>query len=46
MSVHNTCGDDFSTNEELQSFKNDLAEEFNDLTQAFSTKINSFKSDI
>ena len=32
---NNTCRDAFNIKKELQSFKNELAEEFNRLTQAF-----------
>ena len=42
---NNTCRDTFSIKEELQSFKNELVEEFNRLTQAFFAEINSLKSD-
>ena len=42
---NNTCRDAFNIKEELQSFKNELVEEFNRLTQAFFAEINSLKSD-
>ena len=42
---YNTCRDAFNIKEELQSFKNELIEEFNRLTQAFFAEINSLKSD-
>ena len=41
----NTCRDAFNIKEELQSFKNELVEKFNRLTQAFFAEINSLKSD-
>ena len=41
----NTCRDAFKINEELQSFKNELVEASNRLTQAFFTEIKSLKSD-
>ena len=41
---NNTCRDAFNI-KELQSFKNELVEEFNRLTQAFFAEINSLKSD-
>ena len=40
-----TCRDAFNIKEELQSFKNELVEEFNCLTQAFFAEINSLKGD-
>ena len=40
---YNTCR--YASREELQSFKNELAEEFSHLTQAFFTEINLLKSD-
>ena len=40
----NTCRDAFNIKEELQSFRNELVEEFN-LTQAFFAEINSLLSD-
>ena len=43
---NNTCGDAFNIKEELQSFKNELVEEFNRPTQAFFAEINSLKSDV
>ena len=42
---NNTCRDAFNIKEELQSFKKELVEEFNRLTQAFFTEIKSLKSD-
>ena len=48
MSLHtknNACRDAFKINEELQSFKNELVEASNRLTQAFFTEIKSLKSD-
>ena len=42
---NNTCRDTFNIKEELQSFKNELVEEFNRFTQAFLAEINSLKSD-
>ena len=42
---NNTCRDGFNIKEELQSFKNELVEEFIHLTQAFFTEIKSLKSD-
>ena len=42
---NNTCRDAFNIKEELQSFKNELVEEFNCLTQAFFAEINSLKGD-
>ena len=42
---NNTCRDGFKIKEELQSFRNELVEEFNRLTQAFFTEIKSLKSD-
>ena len=42
---NNTCRDAFKIKEELQSFRNELVEEFNRLTQAFFTEIKSLKSD-
>ena len=41
----NTCRDAFNIKEELQSFKIELVEKFNRLTQAFFAEINSLKSD-
>ena len=38
---NNTCKDAVNIKEELQSFKNELIEEFNRLTQAFFEEINS-----
>ena len=43
---NNTCGDASNLKEELQSFKNELVEEFNRLTQAFFVEINSLKNDV
>ena len=43
---NNTCRDAFNIKEEVQSFKNELVEEFNRLTQAFFAEINSLKSDV
>ena len=43
---NNTCKDAVNIKEELQSFKNELIEEFNRLTQAFFEEINSLKSDV
>ena len=43
---NNTCRDAFNIKEEVQSFKNELVEEFNRLTQAFFVEINSLKSDV
>ena len=43
---NNTCKDAVNIKEELQSFKNELIEEFNRLTQAFFQEINSLKSDV
>ena len=40
---YNTCR--YASREELQSFKNELAEEFSHLTQVFFTEINLLKSD-
>ena len=42
---NNTCKDAVNIEEELQSFKNELIEEFNRLTQAFFEEIKSLKSD-
>ena len=42
---NNTYRDAFNIKEELQSFKNELNEEFNRLTQTFFTEIKSLKSD-
>ena len=42
---NNTCKDAVNIKEELQSFKNELIEEFNRLTQAFFEEINSLKND-
>ena len=42
---NNTCKDAVSIKEELQSFKDELIEEFNRLTQAFFEEINSLKND-
>ena len=42
---NNTYRDAFNIKEELQSFKNELVEKFNRLTQAFFAEINSLKSD-
>ena len=41
-----TCRDAFNIKEELQSFKNELVEELNRLTQAFFAGINSLRSDV
>ena len=41
---NNTCRDAFNIKEELQSFKNELVEEFNRLTQAFFPEMNSLES--
>ena len=41
----NSCRDAFNIKKEFQSFKNELVEEFNRLTQAFFAEINSLKSD-
>ena len=43
---NNTCRDAFNIKEELQSFKNELVEELNRLTQAFFAEINSLRSDV
>ena len=43
---NNTFRDVFNIKEELQSFKNELVEEFNRLTQAFLAEKNSLKSDV
>ena len=43
---NNTGRDAFNIKEELQSFKNELVEEFKHLTQAFFAEINSLKSDV
>ena len=43
---NNTIRDVFNIKEELQSFKNELVEEFNRLTQAFLAEKNSLKSDV
>ena len=43
---NNTCRDAFNTKEELQSFKNELVEEFNRITQVFFVEINLLKSDV
>ena len=43
---NNTCTDAFNIKEELQSFKNELVEEFNRLKQAFFAEINPLKSDV
>ena len=43
---NNTRRNAFNMKEELQSFKNELVEEFNRLTQAFFAEINSLKSDV
>ena len=42
---NNTCRDAFKIKEELQSFKNELVEEFNRLMQALFMEIKSLKSD-
>ena len=42
---NNTFRDAFNIKVELQSFKNELVEEFNRLTQVFFAEINSLKSD-
>ena len=42
---NNTCRDAFNIKEELQSFKSELVEELNRLTQAFFTEIKLLKSD-
>ena len=42
---NNTSKDVFKVKEELQSFKNELIEEFNRLTQACFEEMNSLKSD-
>ena len=42
---NNTCRDAFNIKEELQSFKNELVEEFKCPTQAFFAEINLQKSD-
>ena len=41
---NNTCRDAFNITEELQFFKNELADEFNRLTQAFFVEETSLKS--
>ena len=41
-----TCRDTFNIKEELQSFKTQLVEEFNRLTQTFFAEINSLKSNV
>ena len=43
---NNTCTDAFNIKEELQSFKNELVQEFNRLAQVFFAEINSLKSDV
>ena len=43
---NNTCRDAFNIKEELQTFKNELVEELNRLTQAFFAEINSLRSDV
>ena len=43
---NNTCRDVFNIKEELQSFKTQLVEEFNRLTQTFFAEINSLKSNV
>ena len=43
---NNTSRDAFNIKEELLSFKNELVEEFNHLTQAFFAEINSLESDV
>ena len=43
---NNNCRDASNLKEELQSFKNELVEEFNRLTQAFFVEINSLKNDV
>ena len=42
---NNTCRDFFNIKKELQSFKNELVEEVNCLTQAFCAEITLLKSD-
>ena len=43
---NDTCRDTFNIKEELQSFKTQLVEEFNRLTQTFFAEINSLKSNV